>query len=42
MKKETADFANPDTVRRIIDSCRTIAVVGLSGNSSRPSHQGAA
>jgi predicted CoA-binding protein len=36
------DFANPDMIRRILDSCRTIAVVGLSGNSSRPSHRVAA
>ena len=27
-----------DTIRRILDECRTIAVVGLSSNSSRPSH----
>jgi uncharacterized protein len=36
------DFADPDIIRRIIDSCRTIAVVGLSGKSSRPSHRVAA
>ena len=27
-----------DTIRRILDECRTIAVVGLSSDSSRPSH----
>jgi predicted CoA-binding protein len=36
------DFADPDMIRRIVGSCRTIAVVGLSGNSSRPSHRVAA
>ncbi len=36
------DFADPEMIRRIIDSCRTIAVVGLSGNASRPSHRVAA
>ena len=38
----TVDFADPDMIRRILDSCRTIAVVGLSGNSSRPAHRVAA
>ena len=32
------DFANPDIIRHIVDSCRTITVVGLSWNSSRPAH----
>ena len=27
-----------ETIRRILDECRTIAVVGLSSDSSRPSH----
>src|ERR687891_2271040 len=27
-----------ETIRRILDECRTIAVVGLSSNSWRPSH----
>lgn len=27
-----------DTIRRILDECRTIAVVGLSSDPSRPSH----
>ena len=29
---------SPETIRRIFDECRTIAVVGLSSNPSRPSH----
>jgi predicted CoA-binding protein len=29
---------SPETVRRILDECRTIAVVGLSSDSSRPSN----
>ncbi len=31
-------FTDPDTIRRILDECRTIAVVGLSSNPIRPSH----
>jgi len=27
-----------ETIRRILDECRTIAVVGLSSDPSRPSH----
>ena len=27
-----------ETIRKILDQCRTIAVVGLSSNSARPSH----
>jgi predicted CoA-binding protein len=27
-----------ETIQRILDECRTIAVVGLSSNSGRPSH----
>ncbi len=27
-----------ETIKRILDECRTIAVVGLSSNSERPSH----
>jgi predicted CoA-binding protein len=27
-----------ETIRRILEECRTIAVVGLSSDSSRPSH----
>ena len=29
---------SPETIRRILDECRTIAVVGLSSNLSRPSN----
>ena len=29
---------DPKTIRRILDECRTIAVVGLSSKSTRPSH----
>ena len=29
---------SPETIRRIFDECRTIAVVGLSSDSARPSH----
>ncbi len=29
---------SPETIRRILDECRTIAVVGLSSDPSRPSH----
>ena len=29
---------SPETIRRILDECRTIAVVGLSSDSSRPSN----
>ncbi|MDX6290226.1 MAG: uncharacterized protein QOH42_2025 [Blastocatellia bacterium] len=32
------DINSPETVARILDECRTIAVVGLSSNSWRPSH----
>ena len=32
-------FVNsPETIRRILDECRTIAVVGLSSDALRPSH----
>jgi len=31
-----------ETIQRILDECRTIAVVGLSSNSARPSHSVAA
>jgi uncharacterized protein len=29
---------NSETIKRILDDCRTIAVVGLSSKSTRPSH----
>lgn len=32
------DTNDPETVKRIIDECRTIAVVGLSSQETRPSH----
>ena len=31
-------LASPETIQRILKECRTIAVVGLSSNSSRPSY----
>jgi uncharacterized protein len=34
----TLEINSPDTLARILDDCRTIAVVGLSSNSWRPSH----
>ncbi len=34
--------SNSDTIRRIFDECRTIAVVGLSANQARPAYQVAA
>jgi predicted CoA-binding protein len=32
------ELNSQETIRRILDECRTIAVVGLSSNASRPSH----
>jgi predicted CoA-binding protein len=32
------EINTPKTIGAILDQCRTIAVVGLSSNSSRPSH----
>jgi len=32
------DINSPETIARILDECRTIAVVGLSSSSWRPSH----
>jgi len=32
------EINSPETIARILEECRTIAVVGLSSNSWRPSH----
>jgi uncharacterized protein len=32
------ELNSPETIRRILDECKTIAVVGLSSDPSRPSH----
>lgn len=32
------EINNPETIRRVIEECRAIAVVGLSSNPIRPSH----
>src|SRR6266404_8771425 len=32
------EINSPETIKRILDECRTIAVVGLSSKSTRPSH----
>ena len=32
------EINEPETIKRILDECRTIAVVGLSSKSTRPSH----
>lgn len=32
------ELNSKETIRRILDECRTIAVVGLSSDPSRPSH----
>jgi predicted CoA-binding protein len=34
--------SSPETIRRILADCRTIAVVGLSANPTRPSYEVAA
>jgi predicted CoA-binding protein len=31
-------FSSPEVIQRILNECRTIAVVGLSSNPSRPSY----
>src|SRR3989475_7534639 len=36
--KVTLAINSSETIRRILDECRTIAVVGLSSSSWRPSH----
>lgn len=33
-----ADYQDPETMRGLLQSARTVAVVGLSGNPLRPSH----
>jgi hypothetical protein len=38
----TLDLNSPETIKRILAECRTIAVVGLSSKSARPSHSVAA
>jgi predicted CoA-binding protein len=32
------ELNSPETIARILDECRTIAVVGLSSKTTRPSH----
>ena len=32
------EINSPETIRRILDECRTIAVVGLSSDTARPSN----
>ena len=32
------EINDPETIKRILDECRTIAVVGLSSTPTRPSH----
>jgi predicted CoA-binding protein len=32
------EINDPETIKRILDECRVIAVVGLSSKSTRPSH----
>src|SRR5260370_25763295 len=32
------EINDPETIKRILDECRTIGVVGLSSKSTRPSH----
>ena len=38
MRKRNLGINEPETVKRILDECRTIAVVGLSSKPTRPSH----
>lgn len=33
-----SEINSPETIARILDECRTIAVIGLSSSPSRPSH----
>jgi len=37
-RKRVLDINSPETIRRIMEECRTIAVVGLSSHPERPSH----
>jgi len=32
------EINSPETIKRVLDECRTIAVVGLSSKPTRPSH----
>src|ERR1700675_3925784 len=32
------EINDPETIKRVLDECRTIAVVGLSSTPTRPSH----
>jgi len=32
------EINDPETIKRILNTCRTIAVVGMSSKSTRPSH----
>ncbi len=38
MRAEMAGINDPAVIERILDECRTIAVVGLSSNPARPSY----
>src|SRR5258708_6541301 len=37
-RRLTLEINSPETIKRILDECHTIAVVGLSSSSWRPSH----
>jgi predicted CoA-binding protein len=36
--RSSLEINSPESIKRILDECRTIAVVGLSSKSTRPSH----
>ncbi|HLR05066.1 MAG TPA: CoA-binding protein, partial [Pyrinomonadaceae bacterium] len=36
--RSSLEINDPETIERILDECRTIAVVGLSSTPTRPSH----
>jgi uncharacterized protein len=38
LETKPLEINSPETIARILDECRTIAVVGLSSNTWRPSH----